>query len=78
MAKGGKKMTGGSCSAHAHGQQVYGGINEQHAAPNGGNVIAMNAAPVTGGKKRSKKSAKKSRKSKSAKKSRRNRSSRRR
>lgn len=53
--KGGKKQQQqeskkGGCSAHAHGEQVYGGINSQHASTADGNMIAMNN--ITGGRKR--------------------------
>jgi len=84
LKKSGKIMKGGECSAHSYGEQVFGGINDQHAVANGGNMIAM--TPVTGGKKSKKNVFGKMRKfsmkmfgkTKSMNKSRRNRSSRRR
>jgi len=45
------KITGGSCtSAATYGGQVYGNMNQQHAAVGGGNVIAMKT--ITGGRRR--------------------------
>jgi len=79
-------MYGGECSAHSYGEQAFGGINNQHAVANGGNMIAMKQVPtLTGGRKSKKtifgkmrKLSMKVFKMKSMGKSRRNRSSRRR